>query len=314
MTFRPNLAAKLKPGQTYEEELAKLSLSEGFLVSPKLDGIRCIMHPKLGPITRSGKQIPNRALRRFFLDNFFAVSGFDGEFVWGDHESPDYSFQKTFSKFSTEEDDDISQMMYHVFDDVTHPNAQFFERVFHYIARVTQLPSAIREHFEIVPQPVAYTLAEVLAKEAHYLSRNYEGAMLRHPSRPYKMGRSTWKEAGLIALKRTLDTEAQIIGVEELFHNDNEQTTNELGYSARSSHQANKTPANTLGALIVSGVVGSPFFDVEFKIGSGFTDAQRKDLWLRQRSLPGQIVTFKYQPVGVKEKPRAPIFKSFRND
>jgi DNA ligase-1 len=314
MTFRPNLAAKLKPGQTYEKELAKLPLSEGFLVSPKLDGIRCIMHPKLGPITRSGKQIPNRALHHFFLDNFSFVSGFDGEFVWGDHESPDYSFQKTFSKFSTEDDADISQMCYHVFDDITDQNKKFLERAFRYTQRITEMIHGQGPQLLTVPQTSVYSITNVLAIESYDLSQNYEGVMLRHPSRPYKMGRSTWKEAGLIALKRTLDAEAEIIGVEELFHNDNEQTTNELGYAARSSHQANKTPAGTLGALLVSGVSDSPFAGIEFKIGGGFTDSQRKDLWLRQRSLPGQIVTFKYQPVGVKEKPRAPIFKSFRND
>jgi hypothetical protein len=33
------------------------------LCSPKIDGIRCIMHPHLGPVTRSFKLLPNNHIR-----------------------------------------------------------------------------------------------------------------------------------------------------------------------------------------------------------------------------------------------------------
>jgi len=54
----------------------------------------------------------------------------------------------------------------------------------------------------------------------------------------------------------------------------------------------------------------------EFKIGSGFTEDARVKLW-RERDerdeLKGRLAKFKYQPSGVKDKPRFPVFLGFRN-
>ncbi|KKL60017.1 hypothetical protein LCGC14_2209470, partial [marine sediment metagenome] len=37
------------------------------LCSPKIDGIRCLIHPELGPVTRSFKPLPNEHVRERLL-------------------------------------------------------------------------------------------------------------------------------------------------------------------------------------------------------------------------------------------------------
>ena len=52
---------------------------------------------------------------------------------------------------------------------------------------------------------------------------------------------------------------------------------------------------------------------VEFQVGSGFDAAQRKDFWSRRETLRGKIIKYKSFKIGVKDKPRHPIFLGFRD-
>ena len=89
-------------------------------------------------------------------------------------------------------------------------------------------------------------------------------------------------------------------------HNGNEATTNELGRTKRSSHQAGKTGRGDLGALIVR------FYDVEFNIGTGFDDVERAEIWNHRDRFLGKLAKFKYFSVGVKDAPRHPVFLGWR--
>lgn len=143
--------------------------------------------------------------------------------------------------------------------------------------------------------------------EEHYLGLGYEGVMLRNPQSLYKHGRATEKSQDLLKVKRFVDAEAEIIGYEELLHNNNEPTTNELGYTERSSNKENLVGANTLGALICKTTEG-----IVFKIGTGYDAALRQKLWNERESLIGKLVKYKYFAVGVKEAPRFPVFIGIR--
>jgi DNA ligase-1 len=69
-----------------------------------------------------------------------------------------------------------------------------------------------------------------------------------------------------------------------------------------------------MGKLLVRGINGE-FKGVEFKIGSGFTDAHRILLWNQPKiAMIGSIVKYKYFKVGCKDKPRQPIYLGFRKD
>jgi DNA ligase-1 len=140
------------------------------------------------------------------------------------------------------------------------------------------------------------------------LTRGYEGAMLRAPHGIYKFGRSTLKEGHLIKLKPFEDDEAEVIGFEEQCRNDNEATTNELGRTRRSSHKENRVPRGTLGALVLR---HSTFGD--FNLGTGFDSALRQEIWHNRTKYLGKLVKFRYQAIGMKDKPRIPSFLGFRH-
>jgi DNA ligase-1 len=148
---------------------------------------------------------------------------------------------------------------------------------------------------------------ELLRKEEEFLNSGAEGIIIRDPGGKYKHGRSTLKEGILLKLKRFRDEEGKIVGFEEKMHNANEATTNELGYTERSSHKENLLPCNTLGALVVYSEKWG-----EFRIGTGFNDTQRQEIWDNREKYLDNLVKFKYFAVGVKDKPRFPVFLGFR--
>ena len=110
----------------------------------------------------------------------------------------------------------------------------------------------------------------------------------------------------LFRSKRFTDHEYEVIGFEERMHNTNVPTTNELGYTERSSHQAGLVPMDTLGALILKHDAGP------FRCGTGFTDEQRAQIWANRESLTGRMAKIKHFEIGVKDLPRFPVFLDFR--
>lgn len=97
------------------------------------------------------------------------------------------------------------------------------------------------------------------------------------------------------------------MGFEPLYHNANPLAADELGYAKRSSHQENQVPLPTLGALKVE------YQDNIVHIGTGFTQAQRQEIWNNKGIYLNKLVKFKYFPVGVKKLPRHPVFLGFRD-
>ena len=64
-----------------------------------------------------------------------------------------------------------------------------------------------------------------------------------------------------------------------------------------------------MGSILVKNTEG-----VEFEVGTGFTDEQRQYFWDNQDELIGKTIKYRYQKVGVKEKPRFPSFIGFRSE
>lgn len=109
-------------------------------------------------------------------------------------------------------------------------------------------------------------------------------------------------------VKRFEDTELEVVGVVELNHNDNEAVTNELGHTQRSTAKAGLRPAGVLGALVCK------WQDTTVEVGTGFTAAQREELWLAGPSyLIGRLAKVKYFAHGMVDKPRHPVFLGFRS-
>ena len=150
-------------------------------------------------------------------------------------------------------------------------------------------------------------LRELVSK---WVAEGYEGGMVRTADSPYKFGRSTRKQGWLLKIKDFVDTEAEIIGVYELMRNENEAKTNLLGRTERSSHKENLVPSGLLGGFVLR----HPDWE-DFRCGSlkGVTHEERKTMWERKDELVGQLVKFKYQPHGSKDRPRLPIFLGLRD-
>lgn len=283
MTFKPMLASPA--------DLSKLKFPQ--LASPKLDGIRAtVVDGKL--MSRSLKPIPNRVIYSELARLCF--NGLDGELIVGSPVAPDVFRNSTSGVMGH---DGAPDWKYYVFDNYMH-GGDFEER----LSSVEQRIGNIGGNLVVHEHRLVEDADELLAYEHECVTAGYEGLILRDPRAPYKFGRSTTREGFMLKLKRFEDSEAEVIGVEEEMHNANAAETNELGRTKRSTAKAGLVGKGTMGALIVRDVKTK----VEFNIGSGFTAADRADTWKL-----GELVKYKYFPVGVKDKPRHPVFLGRRS-
>lgn len=285
--FRPMLAATIK-------DLKQLTFP--LLASPKLDGIRCIILNGKA-VTRNLKPIPNDFIRNF-LESHPELDGLDGEImIDGDFNSVQSAVMSS---------DGEPDFYYAVFDYHNDCGLPYSTRLMKLSLIVAEFKNKrVRE----LPQVVVNNDKEVTEIELEVLADGYEGLMLRNLHGTYKFGRSTMNEAKLMKLKRFEDDEATIYGMEPLYENNNAPTTNALGRTERSSHQANLVAQNKLGALNVRLKNGK-----EFSIGTGFDDATRKDMWARRKDLVGKQVKFKFQELSADGIPRFPVFLGLREE
>ena len=277
--------------------------------SPKLDGIRgSVVGGKL--LSRSLKPIPNKHVYDLLSDPAF--EGFDGELIAGSPTSPDAMREATSFFMSHNK---VQPFSYYVFD--LHDMAVGFEsrnaqlKARHAAATAEILNRRMVDGVKIVhlPQTLIRSDAELIEFEERQIGFGYEGVILRAVHGVYKYGRSTVNEGILLKVKRFTDGEATIVGFEEQMHNGNEATTNELGRTKRSSHKENKHGKGTLGALVVRDLVSG----IEFNIGTGMNDGVREFIWANRDDHAGKIVKYKSFEVGVKDKPRHPVYLGLRS-
>jgi DNA ligase-1 len=275
----------------------------GYLVAPKLDGVRALIQQDGGLLTRALKPVPNRSLRHVWSSA--ALHGLDGELILGDPTAADV-FRRTTSAVMSQEGEPA--VCFHVFDDFTAPRQPYTDRLARLAARVNYLQ---RDGYPIklVPQITLSADNPLDRIEAALLDEGYEGLIARDPTAAYKFGRSTLREARLLKLKRFADGEAVILRAVELLKNANAATRNALGYLERSTERAGLRPGGTLGALEVRDLVSG----VEFSIGSGFDQATRDQLWAARDTLPGRLAAYRHFPVGAYDRPRFPTFKGLRS-
>lgn len=126
----------------------------------------------------------------------------------------------------------------------------------------------------IACESAAHARAELAAVEA----RGGEGLMLRAPRSAYEPRRSK----ALLKVKSFRDEEARVVGAEP----------------GKGKH------AGAMGALLCRTPDGR-----RFKLGTGFTDAQR-----RRPPAAGAVVTYKYFELTAENVPRFPAFVAERDD
>lgn len=292
--MRPMLAA------TADEELIKFHLTETpLLASPKLDGIRgLILNGQL--VSRSLKPIRNKYVQSIL--GIGKAEGLDGELICGSPTAPD-CYRKSNSAFMSA--DGEPTFTYHVFD-LWNVGTYFIHR--HQALSEPYRMQPFCSSIAIVPHRFLSTIEEVLKYEEKCIKEGYEGIILRRPDRPYKFNRSTKLEGGMLKLKRFLDGEARIVGMDELLRNENPAQVSELGLTMHSSHKEHQRPAGTMGALVVEELKTGQ----RFKIGTGFDAVTRQDFWDKKQDFIGTIVKYKSLPIGVKDLPRHPVYLGLR--
>jgi len=292
MITKPMLAGKCKD---------KSKIKYPVLVTPKLDGIRCL---KLNShaVSRSFKPIPNQFIREAIESEF--PENVDGEIM-----IPGAAFGTATGVIMSGKNakpTDVDAFQFWVFDILPagcDHNTPYSKRML-FLKELPTTPHMIK----ILPVWI-HNEGELLIFEYKCLDDGYEGVMIRDPNGPYKCGRSTEKEGYLLKIKQFEDSEARIIGFVEKMHNTNEATLDAFGHTERSSHKDGMVNAGILGALKVQDV----WTNVIFELGTGFDDVTRKEIWCNRLEYLGKIVKYKHQPYGAKDLPRFPVFLGIRS-
>ena len=289
MISKPLLADTLK-------DISKLKFP--CFASPKLDGIRCLVINGKA-VSRAFKPIPNKYVREWIEAN--VPSHVDGELMLNSG-----TFSDVQSAFMSQ--DGTPDFFYAVFDYGEDLSLPFIDRLLKLrgiVAKINNPKLRLIDHF------LMDDADHLLSFEAECLKSGHEGVMVRDPQGKYKCGRSTVKEGILLKLKRFDDSEAEILGFEELMSNQNEAEKDAFGRTKRSSAKDGMVPADTLGKFLVRDIHSG----VEFEIGTGdgLTQELRKSIWESKEQHLGKILKYKYFAVGVKEKPRFPVMLGFRD-
>ena len=280
------------------------SIQYPVIASAKLDGWRS--YNALGvPRTRKGLPIPNQFTRAMLSQPEF--DGLDGELICGSPTDPN-AMQKAQSAFSSH--GGKPAFTWYIFDDWRRGINPYYEWWTDKLHN-RNLP----DFCQVLPQQYITSAADLEQFTAEVLNMGYEGVVTRHPTSPYKgydgrANRSTRKQEWMLKVKPYTYEEGVIVGFKEKEHNLNAATSDDLGFTKRSHHQAGKVGADTLGSFILH----SPNYPTNFKVGCGHLDDATKQLiWDTRKERLGQTVTFRsFKQTGIVNLPRQAQFVSFR--
>lgn len=256
------------------------------LVSPKLDGVRCIVRDGVA-LSRTLRPIPNAHVQALFGRP--ELNGLDGELIVGPANAADVFTRTQSGVMSAAGTPDVTL---HVFDhtDFGGPFRARLQRAASVVAQAIVGGHIPRHALGIVPHTdvrAAHALDQI---EARAVADGYEGIVLRDPAGTYKHGRCTVADGSMLKIKRQADAEARIVGADALRRVAGDTTS-------------------LLGALVVVDLTTGHTFG----IGTGFTADERAALWRQRNHLAGRIVRYRYQPYGTDAAPRFPVFAGFRD-
>ncbi len=288
------------PKDTGVCDTCKAGIFKPMLASVKLDGIRAIKDQGQ-LLSRTRTAIPNNFIRTWIERNL--PDGVDGELLIHDE-----SFNDVQSGVMSE--DGEPDFYYALFDYVSCGSSEPFAQRYAKLQKmVAGLSPEAQDRIWVVPQIEMHDPKELAAFEERAVEDEYEGIMVREAAAPYKSGRSTLRSQGLLKWKRFEDSEAEVLDYFPLEHNANEGKRNVFGRTKRSHAKAGMEEMPLLGKILVKDIKTGQVF----KVGSGFNAEEREELWKKRDSLKGKIITYKFQPAGVKEAPRFPRWKGFRD-
>ena len=211
--------------------------------SRKLDGIRaCVKNGTV--LSNSKKPIASKLVQKLFS----LLENCDGELGYGDPTDPLF-YNKTQSAVNSIEfpaDLDPSLLRFYLFD--YRIDFELTATRLSYLEDKTSMPQVA-----LVEQTLVHDFRDLERLYNQYIAEGYEGIMYKRIGCAYKAGRSGKLDQPLLRLKPFGHEffEAQIIGYECAYRNDNDVFIDEQGFAKRSSHIDGKIPLDMLGAFIV---------------------------------------------------------------
>lgn len=311
---RPMLAERIVDERGEMKDGLRFPLYASF----KLDGYRCLIWQGRA-WTRAGKLHACRAVQDFaskIWDKAGVALGpipdswaLDGELM-----VPGLDFNKAGGMLRRE---DYAGPFEYVVYDIAGTGLNFRSRMepvlwmWQDAFKDSELPIKFLRHYWIE------NMEELLEMEKGALEAGYEGLCTRAPYGMYKNGRGTWKDQVLCKLKRWHTAEARVLMTGPRMENTEEGTSNVWGLTERGKKLEYLVETDCLGTLEVVGLNGK-WKGARFSIGTflGLQDEDKRELWRKREDLIGQVVTYKYLPIGDEEntRPRHPVFLGFRPD
>lgn len=275
------------------------SLNFPLFASAKLDGYRCAIVDGRA-MSRKMIPIPNLFVQKWAAENAAALEGLDGELIVGEPFGNDvFARSGAVGKISDEPD-----FTFYVFECWNQPQMTASDRYEYLKSKVVQLPRC-----KLVTQQLIESVDQLVKLNEGTLAQGYEGLILKKLDGKYKNGRSTLNEGLLMKWKEFIDSEAEILEVLQGKTNKNPEMKDALGHTKRSTAKAGKVLTETIGSFRVRDI----YTGVEFQCGlGGQTLDEIAQLWAVRDKLVGKIIVYKSQKVGVKDKPRFPGMKAFR--
>lgn len=240
------------------------------VMEPKLDGMRVILvcrGSKAGCFSREGRPLP--ALQRFADTALHAGTDFvlDGEVFHTDWNTT-VSLAKT-KHFTAEKEEKIKNMVFYAFDYLSYvefdsggSDEPQYERK-HALRQVVDRIGR-NDKFQILASFLIENEDQIEPTYEKLLSYGFEGGMLKKPNAPYRMKRcDAWMK-----IKPETDIDARIVGV----------------------HHGTGRNEHRMGALEIELEDGTLA-----RIGTGYSDQQRGDLWDRKGEIVGKIAEFRVQ-------------------
>ncbi len=261
-----------------EKRLAKWS--PPYIVQPKLDGERCrALITESGVILLSSEEnviysVPHINKQLSLLD-LPTDTELDGElYLHGTSFEAIHSVVGRTVNLHPEHE----QMEYHVFDLII--LAPQYKRTFELMKLLPTHGDSVKSIFR-VPHRVVESFEEVMDCYDEIVSSGYEGIIVRYHDNLYVRKRSIY----MMKFKPKKQDEYLILDYKEEISKDGD-------------------PKGSLGALICQGSDGHTF-----SVGTGFTEAQRANMWKERKRLRGRTCVVKYQHItSGKGVPRFPVF------
>jgi DNA ligase-1 len=257
-------------------------------IQPKLDGFRCVY--KDGALwSRTGKPFGNKNLALHFK-SLFETSEYvlDGEL---------YAHGTGFNNLQSTLNDETAPipvtLKYVVYDCVPSKDWEKQTCTIPYEIRLKTLRSLLND--TIADYTKVIDIANDLVDDSKqaieiykkYLKNGYEGCMLKATQGFYQWKRVTVKSGEMLKLKPFQSIDVAITGF----------------YAGEGKHEG------SLGGIII--ITDD---NVAVRIGSGFSDDLRKEIWNNQSKYLGKIVEVKYFEKTEDNSFRFPTFERFRTD